>query len=76
MVALNQLCHIHDLGCDTTYQVGVVTEIYDEYILIKMKSGDNYRLPVNNVSNNQVRFLHSNGVPALIKKGFWGYRFP
>lgn len=75
MIVTNQLCHISDWEYDT-FEAGVVTEIYDEYILIRKKRGGNLRLPTNNISNTQVRFLHKNGFPVLVKKGFWDYKFP
>lgn len=74
---LHQLCHVYD-RLEDTYDPGVVKEIYDEFIVIKTKSGKMPRLARKaiNDGNSDVTFLHRNGSPVLVPKTIWGYKFP
>jgi hypothetical protein len=75
MISIKQLCHIYN-NDNNGYEDAVVTAIYDEYIILQKKSGGNMRLSNVEDHDSRVKFLHKNGQPVLIRKGFFGYKFP
>lgn len=74
-IEINQLCHVVDSYDE--YSVGRVKEIYDEYIMIKKKNGYNCRVPIDKINNSYIiMFLHKDGIPIIVERGFLGYKFP